>query len=152
MMAAVYRHPDGGPPIELLWDYQAIGWLQDNVVGSPVVLEAHDAQYRWNSRISDYTGLPTVIGWPWHQIQQRMKYYPEVHKRAAHVKEMYSTMDIERTLELLKRYDVEYVVVGQLEQAYYATLTFGKFDRMVQQELATVVYENEGTMIYRGSW
>ena len=152
MMAAVYRHPDGGPPIELLWDYQAIGWLQDNVVGSPVVLEAHDAQYRWNSRISDYTGLPTVIGWPWHQIQQRMKYYPEVHKRAAHVKEMYSTMDIERTLELLKRYDVEYVVVGQLEQAYYPTLTFGKFDRMVQQELATVVYENEGTMIYRGSW
>ena len=143
---------NAGLPIELRWDLQAIAWLQDNVKGSPVVLETQDAQYRWNSRISIYTGLPTVLGWPWHQTQQRMKYYPAVRQRASHVDEMYSTVDVDRTLELLRQYEVEYVVVGQLERAYYPTLAFGKFDRMARDGLATVVYENEGTRIYRGLW
>ena len=51
-------------PIELRWDAEAIRWLQDNARGTPVVLEAHGDQYRWNGRISVYTGLPTVLGWP----------------------------------------------------------------------------------------
>ena len=72
MDRAVYSKE--GPAMELKWDYGAIRWLQDNVRGSPVVLEAHNEQYSWSSRISNYTGLPTVLGWPWHQIQQRMKY------------------------------------------------------------------------------
>ena len=36
-----------GALIEHRWDYQAIEWLQDNVQGSPVVLEAHTDQYHW---------------------------------------------------------------------------------------------------------
>ena len=40
-------------------DAQAIRWLQDNVVGTPVVLEGRSPVYRWGSRISIYTGLPT---------------------------------------------------------------------------------------------
>ena len=144
-------------PIELRWDYDAIRWLQDNVKGSPVVLEAQNEQYRWSSRIADYTGLPTVLGWPWHQTQQRMEYerseynYP-VGERRADVKEMYSTQDLERALELLRSYEVEYVVVGLLEQVYYPAAGLRKFDSMAGGGMAKLVYQNEGVKIYQGLW
>ena len=150
MRTAVYTRE--GPTIEFRWDEGAIRWLQDNVEGSPVVLEAHNDQYTWSSRIADYTGLPTVLGWPWHQIQQRMKYDYAVRGRSSVVREMYSTLDMERTLELLRLYEVEYVVVGQLERAYYPGHGLRKFDTMVDRGLARVAYRNEGVKIYQGLW
>ena len=150
MKTAVYSRE--GPAIELWWDYEAIRWLQDNVKGSPVVLESHAEQYNWSSRISDYTGLPTVIGWPWHQIQQRMKYDYAIGERRNAVNEVYSTISIDRAIKLLKRYEVEYVVVGQLERAYYPAPGLSKFDTMVQAGLAKLVYENEGIKIYQAMW
>ena len=150
MKTAVHR--EEGREIELRWDYEAIIWLQDNVRGSPVVLEAHNEQYHWSSRIADYTGLPTVLGWPWHQIQQRRKYDYAVRERIGDVTEVYSTADLERALELLRRYEVEYVVVGQLERAYYPSQGLLKFDRMARDGMAELVYQNEGVKIYRGMW
>ncbi len=54
-------------------DYRAIRWMQDNVQGSPVIAEAAPAgiQYYWLGRFSIYTGLPDVVGWEWHQMQQQ---------------------------------------------------------------------------------
>ena len=150
MRTAVYTRE--GPTIEFRWDEGAIRWLQDNVEGSPVVLEAHNDQYTWSTRIADYTGLPTVLGWPWHQIQQRMKYDYAVRGRRSVVREMYSVPDMERTLELLRLYEVEYVVVGQLERAYYPDQGLRKFDAMVDRGLARVAYRNEGVKIYQGLW
>ena len=135
--------------IELRWDYDAIRWLQDHVKGSPVVLEAHTQQYQWGTRIADYTGLPTVLGWRWHQTQQRMKYADAVNGRSFAIREMYSTPDTARAMELLRRYEVKYVVVGQLERAYYPAQGLQKFDSMAQGGLAKVAYQNEGTTIYQ---
>ena len=145
-------HSEEGVAIDLRWDYEGIKWLQDNVSGSPVVLEAHNTQYRWSSRIANYTGLPTVLGWPWHQIQQRKPYDFAVRDRSADVREIYSTSRIDRALELLRLYEVQYVVVGELERAYYPATGVEKFDTMAQQGLAELVYQNEGLRIYRGTW
>ena len=150
MVRAVHRDDD--QLIELRWDYDAIIWLQDRVRGSPVVLEAHNEQYHWSSRIANYTGLPTVLGWPWHQIQQRMRYGDAVRDRIADVEEMYSTSDVGRALELLRQYEVEYVVVGQLERGYYPERGLRKFDEMVEDGLARVAYRNEGVQIYQAMW
>ena len=145
-------HSEDGQEVELRWDYDAITWLQDNVEGSPVVLEAHNSQYHWSSRISDYTGLPTVLGWPWHQTQQRMKYSQAVTQRVDDVGEIYSTVDQERALELLKRYEVEYVIVGQLEQAYYPEEGLRKFSGMAREGLAKLVYDSGPVKIYQALW
>ena len=150
MKDALYR--EDNTQLELQWDYKGIRWLQDKVQGSPVVLEAHNSQYRWSSRMADYTGLPTVLGWPWHQIQQRKPYDFAVHDRASDVKEIYSTSNMDRALELLRTYNVQYVVVGQLEWAYYPATGVEKFDTMARQGLAELVYRNEGLSIYRGAW
>ena len=145
MEAAV--HQERGQSIELKWDAEAIRWVQDNVQGSPVVLEAHLEQYRWGARFANYTGLPTVLGWPWHQIQQRSAYSFAIQDRIRDIKEMYETTDIDRAEELLGQYRVRYVVVGDLERAIYSADGLQKFD-----ELARKVFENQGTVIYEGRW
>ena len=153
MPAAAYHPPDWCAdrpvePIELKWDYDAIRWLQDNVSGTPVVLEGHGSQYCWNTRISQYTGRPTVLGWPWHQQQQRND-GEIVRGRARDVETMYSTPSHDRALELLEEYDVEYIVVGALERGYYGERGIAKFDAMVDEGLLALAYGNDGTRVYR---
>ncbi len=142
-------HFENSQPFELKWDLEAIGWLQDNVRGSPVVLEAHTDQYRWGARIASYTGLPTVLGWPWHQIQQRMAYRSEVLNRVERVREMYNTTDLIRTEELLQQYDVKYIVVGDLERILYTPSSLQKFSDLAEIGRIQLVFQNEGVSIYR---
>ncbi len=142
-------HSEEGRLISLRWDLDAIRWLQDNVEGSPVILEAHHDQYHWTSRIANYTGLPTVLGWPWHQIQQRMRYNDVVRQRAFDVTEIYSTTRTDRAMELLRQYEVKYVVLGELERAHYPDHGIRKFDQMAGQGWLEEAYRNEGVTIYR---
>ena len=145
-------HWEEGRPVELQWDLEAIRWLQDQVEGSPVVLEAHNEQYRWSSRIANYTGLPTVLGWPWHQIQQRTAYDDAVRDRAAAVREIYNTVSLDQAEELLRQYEVEYIVVGELERIYYSLEGVEKFDQMAAKELISPVFHNRAVKIYQMLW
>ena len=141
-------HWERDEPIEMRWDADAIRWLQDNVSGSPAILEAHGDQYRWNGRMSVYTGLPTVIGWPWHQIQQRND-WDLIQTRARDVSSIYNTLSKNAALELIDRYGVRYIVVGDLERIYYLPEGIEKFDRMVVDGTLELAYANYGTTIYR---
>ena len=143
------QHWERDEYFSLSWDLQAIQWLQDNVEGSPVVLEAHMEQYRWGGRIAIYTGLPTIIGWPWHQIQQRFDYREQIDRRAADVRLAYDATEIAMKIELLQEYDVSYVVVGDLERLNYGERGLAVFDEMARRGLLSRVYENEGTAIFR---
>jgi uncharacterized membrane protein len=35
--------------------------MQDNIQGSPVIVEANCPEYRWCTRYTIYTGLPGVV-------------------------------------------------------------------------------------------
>ena len=141
-------HWEREQPIELKWDREAINWLQDNVEGSPVILEAHTEQYRWGGRMANYTGLPTVLGWPWHQIQQRGPYSSEVQSRAADIHTIYTTDDLAEAKALLDDYRVRYVILGDLERIFYPGEGLGKFDIMAQLGAASKVFDNGHTAIY----
>jgi uncharacterized membrane protein len=96
-------------------DRAAIEWFWDNVAGSPVIAEASIGPYRCNgSRFSIATGLPTIIGWRRHLMQQR---YPDgLDQRERDVRTLYASPDPETKLGIIRRYGVEYVVVGPLER------------------------------------
>jgi len=135
-------------PIELRWDYEAIRWLQDNVAGSPVILEAQVPAYRWGNRVSIYTGLPTLLGYEWHQRQQRAGYAGMIDQRLGDIRRLYTTPDIEETTALLQKYGVEYIYLGRLERLYYPGPGLAKFDEMEGEELE-LVYENPEVKIYQ---
>ena len=142
-------HSELEQPFQLEPDLRGIEWLQDNVAGSPVVLEAHGDQYRWNGRISIYTGLPTVLGWPWHQIQQRTDYASQVGVRVRDVATIYNTADLQLAGELLQSYRVEYIVIGELERIYYDAPGLEKFLTMERLGQLRRVYESSGVIIFQ---
>ncbi len=110
-----------GEKLPLGEDYQAIRWMQENIEGSPVIVEANIPEYRWGSRYSIYTGLPGVLGWRWHQTQQRVAAENNgVDERLFQITNFYLTRTIAEAQEFLTEYNVKYVVVGGLERAYYA--------------------------------
>jgi uncharacterized membrane protein len=149
MLVAEY----GIPPYPLKWDYEAIQWLQDNVKGTPVVAEAGSGimnvpLYQWGSRISINTGLPTIIGWDWHQKQQRSVLPgPLIDQRIADVRTIYSTPDPNAALQLLHQYNVNYIYVGQLERLYYDPAGLQKFTQ--PNPAWTLVYQNPQVQIYQ---
>jgi uncharacterized membrane protein len=140
-----YRFP-------LLWDYQALMWLRENIHGSPVVAEGAKAPpYRsLRARVATYTGLPIIIGYPWHQKQQRSFLKNDViGDRERAVDDLYDTSDPWLAQEILDRYDVSLVYVGDLERIYYAPEGIDKFAKMAEMGLLSPVYTNEGVTIYK---
>jgi YYY domain-containing protein len=135
---------------EFKWDKEAILWLLNNVEGSPVILEANGPLYHWTSRVSIYTGLPTVIGWDWHQKQQRMLMPGgTVEGRIEDVRTIYTTSDDESALALLRKYNVSLIYVGEYEKAIYGEEGMAKFGRWAGQGIVDAVFSNQEVTIYR---
>ena len=86
---------------------------------------------------------------PWHQTQQRFEYREQIDRRAGHVRQLYESADISTKLELLEKYEVSYVVVGDLERLNYGPGGLAKFYDMAEAGLLSRVYENQGTAIFR---
>ena len=139
---------DRGRDIELRYDKEAIDWIMTNVEGRPTILEATVDIYRWGSRISINTGLPTVLGWDWHEKQQRWPYRHEVDTRRRDVELAYTTTSLTELQNVLDRYDVDLIYVGELERAYYPAEGLAKFDDLIDRGLE-IVYENTDVRIYR---
>lgn len=138
--------------ISLNFDYEALKWIQRNIEGSPVIAEAHTLNpYRAiANRVSMYTGLPSIVGWDWHQRQQRAVLPPTVvSDRILDVNQLYNTIDQEEALSIIDKYDVSYIYVGPLEWTYYNPQGLIKFDRMVEAGLLQEVYRNSGVSIYQ---
>ena len=138
-----------GTRMPLDWDRQAFAWIQEHIAGTPVVAEAntHPVLYGWGNRYAMFTGLPSVIGWRWHEAQQRAAVGASgLDKRIEDLARFYRTEDAAEAARLAARYDVELVVVGPLERATYGEAGLAKF---AAGGPFTLVYENPGVRLYR---
>ena len=142
------QHSDRRGPIDLSADYEAIRWIQQNVEGSPVMLEGVTPTYRWGGRVSIYTGLPNIAGWEWHQEQQRLNYRETVDQRIRQVALIYNTPSTQEALDIMRKYGVEYVYLGKVERLYYDPTGLAKFDAGLDGALEQV-YENRDVRIFR---
>lgn len=124
-------------------DYAAIQWLNNNVKGQPVILEAQGDSYTDYGRISTNTGLPTILGWTVHEWLWRGTYDIPA-PRIEEVKTIYETANTELAKSVLKKYDVRYVIVGLMEYEKYPNLNEEKF-----QKLGEVVFQQNNTKIYQ---
>jgi uncharacterized membrane protein len=130
-------------------DYQAIQWLKGQIAADPSfvkpILEASGQDWVDYSRISTFTGLPTLMGWPGHESQWRggkgyartdsfdcglllsqYNLWPpqsgpsqqkdEPNCRVKLIDFIYSTDNVQLAETLLHAAGVQYVYVGTLEQ------------------------------------
>lgn len=125
---------------ESMDDYLATKWLNENVTGMPVVLEAQGDSYTFYQRVSVITGLPTVMGWKTHEWLWRSDEtgaYPAIcEERANDIDAIYNAQNVEDAKILLEKYNVSYIYVGALEREKYVNM-----NETVLGELGEVVFE-----------
>lgn len=147
MKQATYNENNIEFPLEP--DYQAIQWLRQNIVGSPVIVEGNAWLYHWGNRISINTGLPVVIGWDWHTKQQYSLLPGEqIDNRIQDIRTIYETDDPQQALDLLHEFGVSLIYVGPLEHALYSEAGFYKFDEMVRDGSLRKIYDADSVQIY----
>jgi uncharacterized membrane protein len=83
-----------------------------------VVCEAVGGQYTGYARISTFSGLPSVLGWPGHVSQWRGG-AREIGSRLTDIDTIYGTSDWQTTLDLLKKYNIRYIYLGDMERSTY---------------------------------
>jgi len=123
-------------------DLAAINWLQKNIKDQPTIIEASGEAYSDYVRISSFTGLPTIIGWPghewgWHQSGN------EAYRRVSEVHKFYESDDSIVQQEIIKKYNVKFVIVGEKEKIAYPKLKSEAISKLGKK-----VYEFEDLVIY----
>ena len=125
-----------------LEDAAAIRWLNDNVTGDPVVLEANGDSYSDYERVSAMTVLPTVLGWYVHEWLWRGD-TGALNERAQEVETIYTSTNQEEVKALLEKYQVEYIFIGAREREKYESL-----NESMLQSLGNVVFSDEQSQTY----
>ncbi|MEA1906131.1 MAG: DUF2298 domain-containing protein [Euryarchaeota archaeon] len=98
-------------------EYLAILWIRGNIDGTPAIIEAPGMSYSTGSRISAFTGLPTVIGWQGHEMMWRND-HTDLRIRAADMNSIYGTTSAEHATRLMEKYNISYIYIGTTERAH----------------------------------
>jgi uncharacterized membrane protein len=120
-------------------DYQAFQFMQ--TLDQGVVAEAVGGQYSEFARVSTFTGMPTVLGWPGHEGQWRDDALQG--SRYDDIAALYATDDWNAARQIIDRYDIRYVYVGNLERTSYPVNEekFNLFLKPIYQMGNVTIYE-----------
>ena len=128
-------------------DYDAIMWLNSEVGGAPVIIEATGSGGSYSLsyfRVSSRTGLPTIIGLVSYERLWRQDMDEVFASRTEDVDLIYTSNDSTPVQALLDKYGVTFVYVGYLERAKYGESVGTKFSGFMD-----IAYENSEVVIYR---
>jgi uncharacterized membrane protein len=122
-------------------DIQIVHWLRNNASRDERIVEAVGGQYSLAGRISAWSGVPTMLGWPGHE-RQWGRDFELVGQREVLVDIVYRSASLEEALSILQQYGVTYVVVGSVERQTYPPEGLQKFEGGLQ----TVISSGNSTL------
>ncbi len=123
---------------------KAIDWINQNIQGQPIMLEAVGDSYTTYNQVSTTTGLPTVQGWVVHEWLWRGG-YDQPSARATDVEKIYQSTNEAELRQLLQKYNVDYIFVGDKEREKYKQLNEANFSNIG----ALLVFQSNQTRIYK---
>ena len=119
-------------------DAGGVSYLR-NLTGNERIVEAVGGDYTYYSRISSFTGIPAILGEPFHEFMWRSDATGWYGARPGDVQAIYE--DPDKTIPLMEKYNATLLYVGDLErQTYNVSLPSTGLER---------VYSGDGTEIYR---
>ena len=130
-------------------DGEAVKWLREASPG--VIAEAVGGSYSAShARMATYSGKPNVLGWDFHEIQWRGG-SELVMPRKEDMSVLYCTHNWDIAKEILEKYQVSYLVVGDVEYTTYEPgndfCPNGLIEEKFIKNMITV-YHNERLTIY----
>lgn len=121
--------------------YGAIKYLQENRDDKNLAEAVGDSYTEFNA-VSVFSGIPTIQGWRVHEWLWRGG-YTTVAERESEVRALYETEDKNKREEIIKKYNIGWVLVGVDEKVTYSVM-----DQEIKR-LGKVVYENGGTYLVK---
>lgn len=118
---------------------EAIQWLSKAPYG--YVVEAVGGQYSGYARVSKFSGLPAVLGWPGHESQWRGGYI-EMGSRGTDIETLFVSNRWEDALAVIRNYDIRYIYIGSLERSSM------KVDEKKFFANLPVVFQNNAAVIF----
>ncbi len=101
---------------------EVIQYLNENKTSDLVILEgSRNSSYSETNFVSVFTGIPTVFGWRDHELTWRNNklLLPEALEREKDVSEIYTTSDLSLVVNLIKKYEIDYIVISKSERNIY---------------------------------
>jgi YYY domain-containing protein len=102
------------------------------------IVEAEGGDYSYYSRVSSSTGIPTVIGMPFHEQMWRGD-EGDIGRRMADVRIIYENPD--QTVSLMHRYNITHLFLGESERERYRV--------SIPVDALQLIYDEKGVKIYR---
>ena len=119
-------------------DAGAVAYLR-SLAGNEILVEAEKGDYSYYSRVSSFTGIPAIIGQPFHEFMWRGDDDGWYADRPADIRAIYEQP--EKTIPLMKKYNATLLYVGDSErERYTVTLPAAGLEK---------IYSSRGTDIYR---
>ncbi|HUZ93015.1 MAG TPA: DUF2298 domain-containing protein [Candidatus Paceibacterota bacterium] len=143
-------------------DYDTVQYINKNITDRAVILEAAGDSYSYYARMSVFTGQIAVMGWKSHEwtwrfdgstIEEQEKTSPSgpfetgwgpISGTSQDVQTIYETPDAALARQLLEKYRVQYVYIGDLERSAYRHLNEQKF-----YSLGQVVFGSHGSLLFK---
>jgi YYY domain-containing protein len=119
-------------------DADAINYLRW-LAGNEILVEAEKGDYSYYSRVSSFTGIPAIIGQPFHEFMWRGNDDGWYSERPADIRAIYEKPEM--TVSLMQKYNATLLYVGDTERERYAvTLPATGLEK---------IYSSRGTDIFR---
>jgi len=125
-------------------NFKAINWINQNISGQPVMLEAVGDSYTTFNQVSISTGLPTIEGWIVHEWLWRGG-YDQPAARQQEVEKVYKLSNFNEIKSILTKYNVKYIFVGDKEYEKYGRIDISKFEKLN----AHIVFQSGKTYIFQ---
>jgi len=116
-------------------DARAVRYLR-SLEGEFGIVEAEGGDYTYYSRISSFTGIPAIIGMPFHEYMWRSGNWSG--ERPGDVRLIYENPTM--TIPLMKKYGANLLYVGDPEREQYSV--------RVEKSGLSPIYDQEGIQIY----
>jgi YYY domain-containing protein len=119
-------------------DAEAVTFLR-SLGGNELIVEAEGGDYTYYSRISSFTGIPSVIGMPFHEYMWRGDKDGWFSTRNTDIRAIYEQPS--KTVPLMQKYNATLLYVGDAErERYNVTLPAAGLEK---------IYSSRGTDIFR---
>jgi uncharacterized membrane protein len=120
-------------------DAGGVAYLRALPPGNDRIVEAEGGDYTYYSRISSFTGIPAIIGMPFHEFMWRGDDTGWFTTRKADIQTIYEKP--EQTIPLMEKYNATLLYVGDAErERYNVSLPSAGLEK---------VYSADNTDIYR---
>ena len=120
-----------------------IQWLNLNATVDDGIIEAIGSDYTEYGRVASFTGIPTLLNWPGHELQWRgsSDLWDGI---ADDVSQIYQSEDVQLVNQILDRYNIQYVIFGEREARKYHVQSIEHLNPILR-----LAFSHEGFTIYK---